>query len=147
MSSTVIMPQTAAPVPSSTAADWLAGTAVIVIAPLLRELPIWVSAGYLVAVAWRFLHTHWRWPQPGRFLRGALAVVSLIAVYRYFGSVLGREPGVSLLVLLTGLKLLELRAVRDAVLAAMLLLLVVLGGFLFDSSLLLGLYTLFYSSP
>jgi transglutaminase-like putative cysteine protease len=143
MSPTVMMPQTAPPVPSSTAADWLAGTAVIVIAPLLRELPLWVSVGYLAAVAWRFLHTHWRWRQPGRFLRGALAVVSLIAVYRYFGSVLGREPGVSLLVLLTGLKLLELRAVRDAVLAAMLLLLVVLGGFLFDGSLLLGLYTLF----
>src|SRR5205814_4330088 len=44
--------------------------------------------------------------------------------------------------LLTGLKLLELRSLRDAALAAMLLLLIVLGTFLYDNSLLLGLYTL-----
>jgi len=143
MTASVIRAAPPAPAPSSTAADWLAGTAIIVIAPLLRELPLWVSIGYLAAVSWRFIHTHWRWPQPGRWLRGALAILCVISVYRYFGSVLGREPGVSLLVLLTGLKLLELRAVRDAVLAAMLLLLVVLGGFLFDNSLLLGIYTLF----
>ena len=129
--------------PTATAADWLAGSALIVIAPLLRELPLWVSIGYLIAVAWRFLHTHWRWPQPGRIARGILAVVAVVAVYRYFGALLGRDPGVSLLVLLTGLKLLELRVARDAVLAALLLLLVVLGGFLYDNSLLLGLYTLF----
>ena len=143
MNSTLATVRAAPAAPNSTAADWLTGTAVIVIAPLLRDLPLWVSVGYLAAVAWRFLHTHWRWPQPGRLLRGALAVAALIAVYRYFGGLLGREPGVSLLVLLTGLKLLELRALRDAVLAALLLLLVVLGGFLFDNSLVLGLYTLF----
>jgi transglutaminase-like putative cysteine protease len=129
--------------PTSTAADWLAGSAIIVIAPLLRELPLWISAAYLGAVGWRFMHTHWRWPQPGRLLRGVLAVLAVVAVYRYFGGLLGREPGVALLVLLTGLKLLELRAIRDAVLAALLLLLVVLGGFLYDNSLLLGIYTLF----
>ena len=130
-------------VPASTAADWLAGSAIIVIAPLLRELPAWVSAGYLVAVSLRFLHTHFRWPQPNRLLRGALAILAIVSVYRYFGSLLGREPGVCLLVLLTGLKLLELRAMRDAAIAALLLLLIILGGFLYDNSLLLGLYTLF----
>jgi len=127
--------------PTSTAADWLVGSAIIVIAPLLRELPLWVSAGYLVAVAWRFLHTHWRWHQPGRLTRWALAVLTVVVVYRYYGTLLGREPGVSLLVLLTGLKLLELRSLRDAALAAMLLLLITLGSFLYDTSLLLGLYT------
>ena len=130
------------PAPTSTAADWLVGSAVLVVVPLLHDLPVWVTAGYLAAVAWRFLHTHRRWPQPGRLLRWTLAVACLFAVYRYFGAILGREPGVSLLVLLTGLKLLELRSMRDAAIAAMLLLLVVLGSFLFDNSLMLGLYTL-----
>ncbi len=133
---------TASPPPTSTAADWLAGSAVLVIAPLLRDLPLWISAGYLLAVGWRFLHTHWRWPEPGRWLRWALAAAAVVLVYRYFGTLLGREPGVSLLVLLTGLKLLELRSLRDAAAAALLLLLIVLGGFLYDNSLLLGLYTL-----
>lgn len=130
-------------VPTSTAADWLAGSAVIVIAPLLRELPVWVSASYLAAVGLLFLHTHERWPQPGRLLRGILAILAIVCVYAYFGTLLGREPGVSLLTLLTGLKLLELRSWRDAAMAALLLFLIILGGFLYDSSLLLGLYTLF----
>jgi transglutaminase-like putative cysteine protease len=129
-------------VPAPTAADWLVGAALLVVAPLIRELPFWVSGGYIAAVAWRFLHTHWHWPQPGRWLRWVLAVTAVIAVQRYFGTLLGREPGVSLLVLLTGLKLLELRSLRDAALAAMLLLLIILGTFLYDNSLLLGLYTL-----
>lgn len=130
-------------VPPTTAADWLAGSAIIVIAPLLRELPAWASAWYFVAVGWRFLHTHWHWSEPNRLLRGTLAVLAFVFTYQYFGTVVGREPGVCLLVLLTGLKLLELRSLRDAAVAALLLLLVVLGGFLYDSSLLLGLYTLF----
>lgn len=143
MSAATMVPHADSAIPPTTAADWLVGSAVIVIAPLLRELPIWVSAAYLAAVGLRFLHTHRRWPQPGRLVRGVLAVLAIVLAYRYFGTLLGREPGVSLLVLLTGLKLLELRSLRDAAIAALLLLLIMLGGFLYDSSLLLGLYTLF----
>lgn len=128
--------------PARTAADWLVAAAVLAAAPLFRELPVWVSAGYVAAVGWRFLHTHWHWPQPARFMRWALALGAVIAIYRYYGTLLGREPGVALLMLLTGLKLLELGSLRDAALAAMLLLLIILGSFLFDNSLLLGLYTL-----
>jgi protein-glutamine gamma-glutamyltransferase len=129
--------------PAPTAADWLVVAALLVVAPLMREVPIWVSGGYIAAVGWRFIHTHWRWPQPGRWLRWGLALLAVVAIARHYGTVFGREPGVSLLLLLTGLKLLELRSIRDAALAAMLLLLIVLGTFLYDNSLLLGLYTLF----
>ena len=48
------------------------------------------------------------------FLVLLAALLAIIAVARHFGTLLGREPGVSLLVLLTGLKLLELRTLRDA---------------------------------
>ncbi|HEX7043698.1 MAG TPA: DUF3488 and transglutaminase-like domain-containing protein [Burkholderiales bacterium] len=131
-----------APSASPQAADWLAGVAVVVIAPLLGELPIWISAAYLAAVGWHYLHTRFGWPQLRRWLRWVLALAAVAAVLRYYGTLLGREPGISLLVLLTGLKLLELRSLRDAVLAALLLLLVLLGGFLYSSSLVLGAYTL-----
>lgn len=134
--------QPAAPSPSPPAADWLAAVAVVVIVPLLAELPVWVSAAYLAAVGWHYLHARFGRPQLGRWLRWVLAFASVGAVLRYYGTLLGREPGVSLLVLLTGLKLLELRSLRDAVLAALLLVLVLLGGFLYDTSLLLGAYTL-----
>lgn len=128
--------------PTRTAADWLVAAAVLSAAPLFRELPIWVSACYVALVGWRFVHTHWHWRQPARLVRWALALAAVISVYRYYGTLLGREPGIALLVLLTGMKLLELGSLRDAALAAMLLLLIILGSFLYDNSLLLGLYTL-----
>jgi protein-glutamine gamma-glutamyltransferase len=128
--------------PTRTAADWLVAAAILVVLPLFRDLPIWVSAGYLGAVTWRFMHTHWHWHQAARFVRWALALGATILVYRHYGTLLGREPGIALLVLLTGFKLLELGSLRDAALAAMLLLLIILGSFLFNSSLLLGVYTL-----
>jgi len=131
-----------APSASPRAADWLAAVAVVVIAPLFGELPVWISVAYLAAVGWHYLHTRFDWPQLRRWLRWVLALAAVAAVLRYYGTLLGREPGVSLLVLLTGLKLLELRSLRDAVLAALLLVLVLLGGFLYTTSLFLGAYTL-----
>lgn len=128
--------------PASTATDWLIGAALIAAAPLFADLPLWVSAGYIAALGWCVLQTHGRWREPGRLVRWALALVAIVGVHRYYGTLLGREPGVSLLVLLTGLKLLELRSMRDAVLAALLLLLIILGSFLYGNSLLLGAYTL-----
>lgn len=128
-----------APAPAAT--DWLAVASLLVVGPLLRDLPLWAGLAYAAAIGWRVLHTHRDWPLPGRLVRWALAVAAVVLVHRQFGTVLGRDPGVTLLVLLTGLKLLELRSMRDAVLAALLLLLIVLGGFLFDNSLALGLYT------
>lgn len=135
-------PSAASTAPTPTAADWLVASAVLVVVPLLRDLPLWVGAGYFAAVTWRFMHTHFRWRQPGRFARWVLAGAAVVLVYRHYGTLLGRDPGVALLVLLTGFKLLELGTMRDAALAALLLLLIVLGGFLYGTSLVLGLYTL-----
>ncbi|MFL6624095.1 MAG: DUF3488 and DUF4129 domain-containing transglutaminase family protein [Sulfurifustis sp.] len=130
----------AAPAPASI--EWLLAVALLVVAPVVLELPTWVSVIYFTSAIWRLAHDRWRWPQPGGVVRGLLAIAAIFLVHRQFGTLLGREPGVALLVLLTGFKLLELRTLRDAVLAALLLLLLVLGGFLFDNSLARGLHAL-----
>ena len=133
---------TTALAPPVAGSDWLLGAALIVVVPLLPGLPLWAGAAYLVMVAWRMLHLGRGWPLPGRWLRWAIAAAAIVLVARLFGTLLGRDPGVTLLVLLTGVKLLELRSLRDAVLSALLLLLIVLAGFLYGHTLLLGLYSL-----
>lgn len=127
--------------PARTSVLWLLGTALLALVPVAQHLPVWVSVAYTLAVLWRLAHDRWNVPQPGRWLRGLLALAAITIVYRHYGTLLGREPGVSLLVLLIGFKLFELGTLRDAVLAALLLFLMLLGSFLFDNSLLLGLYT------
>src|SRR5581483_315747 len=57
-----------------------------------------------------------------------------------YGTLLGRDPGVTLLVCLTGLKLLELANLRDYVLSAFLLFVIILGTFLYTQSLAIGIY-------
>lgn len=126
--------------PARTSVAWLVAVALLVAAPMLTELPAWVSVVYFAAAIWRLAHDRWGWPQPGVVIRGFLALAAILLVHRQYGTLLGREPGVALLMLLTGFKLLELRTLRDAVLAALLLLLLLLGGFLFDNSLVRGLH-------
>lgn len=132
------LPSTAPPAAATVAG--LVAAALLVAVPLVRELPNWASAAYFATVLWRLAHHRWGLPQPGRLVRSLLAVAAIVLVYRHYGTVLGREPGVALLVLLTGFKLLELRSMRDTVFAALLLLLILLAAFLFDNSLPLGMY-------
>lgn len=128
--------------PTATSIRWLLGGAVVVAVPLIRELPMWLTLVYFASLGWRLLIDRWQWSPPGRFVRALLAIAAIVFVYRYFGTLLGRDPGVALLVLLTGFKLLELGSLRDTIIAALLLLMMLLAGFLFDTSLLSGIYTL-----
>lgn len=116
----------------------VAGVAVYL--PLASELPLWVSAVFLIGAGWRLAAAHRLIVRPGRWLLLCAAAVVIGVTYRHYGGLLGRDPGVALLVALTGLKLLELRNRRDYVLTAFLLYVVLLGAFLYGQSLALGLY-------
>lgn len=130
------------PVPMA-ALHLLLVAALAVYLPLARELPLWVSAIFVIGAGWRLAAAHRLIVRPGRWLRllGAIAVIGI--TYREYGGLLGRDPGVALLAALTGLKLLELRSRRDYLLTAFLLYVVLLGGFLYGQSLAIGLYGLF----
>ena len=110
--------------------------------PLAREVPLWVSAAFLLGAGWRLASAHRLFLRPARPLRLLAAGAVLFITYREFGTLLGRDPGVALLVALTGVKLLELRSRRDYLLAAFLLYVVLLAGFLYGQSLALGIYGL-----
>jgi transglutaminase-like putative cysteine protease len=117
-----------------------AGT--MAVAPHALELPLWVIAVFAVAAGWRYLCEQRGWYRPGRWLRTALLLLVLVAIYRKYGTLLGRDPGVALLITLLGLKFFELKTVRDYFLSLFLFYLVILSSFLYSQSLWLGAWAL-----
>lgn len=82
--------------------------------PHLSHLPLMVVLLWLAFAAWRWMVAHHQWPLPGMPVRTLLTVLVLSAVYFSFGTVFGRDAGAALLVIMLGLKLLEVRLFRDA---------------------------------
>ncbi len=114
----------------------VAGAAAV--APHAVALPAWIAGVFVLSMAWRYGADHYRWYRPGRLLRLLLTLLTIAIVYRQYGTVLGRDPGIALLITLLGLKFLELKTTRDQVLILFLFYLVVLSSFLFSQSPWLG---------
>ena len=119
---------------------WLLASGLLACAALSAEMPVWVSAVFVLAVAWRYASDRFQVYRPGRLVRYALAALVLVATFRQFGTLLGRDPGLALLVTLLGLKLLELRNQRDVMFTLFLLYFVLMGSFLFGQTLLSTLW-------
>ncbi len=117
---------------------WLLAAAAMAIAPHAIWLPGWVAALGLGLLAWRALLL-WRGsrPPPGALLF-ALALAVAAGVRLEFGHFFGRAPGVAVLVLLLGLKLLETRAARDIRAGVLLCLFLLLALFFEDQSIALA---------
>ena len=112
------------------------------VAPHALELPPWIIAVFAVGAAWRYACEAFQWYRPGRLVRLALMLLIIVAVLRQFGTLLGRDPGIALLITLLGLKFLELKTLRDFVVSLFVFYLVILGSFLYSQSLWLGAWAL-----
>jgi transglutaminase-like putative cysteine protease len=121
---------------------WLLAAMVFVVAPHLVRLPYWVSAFFLFAVAWRGWIAWTAVHLPSRWLMRGLALAAGVATWTQYGRVFGREPGVTLLIAMAGLKLLEMRNQREVTLSIYLGFFLVLTNFLFSQTIPLGLYML-----
>ena len=122
------------------ALHWLLATGACACATPAFELPVWITLVFATSVLWRCGIERFQWRRPGRLLRYTLVALVVFGVSREFGTVLGRDPGVGLLIALLGLKLLELRGLRDAMLTLLLFYIVLVGAFLFDQTLLTAVW-------
>ena len=114
----------------------------MVIAPHADHLPLWVDALCISLLAW---HGYLTWnsaPLPGRWLLMTLTVISVFSILIKFHTLFGREVGVTLLILLSTLKLMELRTKRDAVVLIYLSCFIIITNFLYSQSLPTALYML-----
>lgn len=93
---------------------WLFAAAVATIAPHAGHQPLWLSLLIGLLLFWRA----WLWlrrsPLPPRWLLTGLTLAGMTGIYIQFQSLFGRDAGVGLLTVFMALKLLEVRAQRDA---------------------------------
>ncbi len=107
-----------------------------VLLPQTGRLPLWCSLGAGAVLLWRgWLALHAR-ALPGKVWLVLLLLLTLAATYLTHGTLLGRDAGVTLLVVLLALKTLELRARRDAFVIFFLGFFCMLSNFFYSQSLL-----------
>ena len=114
---------------------WLLATALAASLPLAPQVPLWLSLAAGTAFIWRAALTWRQWRLPPRWLLVLLVIAGTAGVFLQYRTILGRTPGVALLLVFLALKLLELRAARDAVATSLLCYFLVLGQFLFTQTI------------
>jgi len=121
---------------------WLLAAMVFVVAPHIPRLPPWVGFFCFAVVAWRAWIAWAAMHFPSRVVVIALTIAATVGTYFSYGRIVGREAGVTLLIVMTALKLLEMRTQREVVLSIYLGFFLVMTNFLFSQSIPLGLYML-----
>ncbi len=104
------------------------------IAPHLVRLAPWVGLLCAAVLAWRGWLALRQAPLPGRWWLVGLLLVAAALTWRAERTLLGKDAGVTLLVVLMALKTLELRARRDALVVFFLGFFLVLTQFLYSQS-------------
>ncbi len=98
--------------------------------------PTWVVPACTAILSLRVLAPgRWRKRRVWRTLSPAMALAAVVAVAASFHTLLGRDAGVTLLLLLAALKLLETETVRDGRIGVLLAILATNALFLFDQAL------------
>ena len=109
-----------------------------IIAPQTTQLPIWCSAMAVIILVWRGWIA-WRGrPLPSRWWLFGLLLLAGVGTYASHRTLLGRDAGVTFVVVLLALKTLELRARRDAFVVFFLGFFTLLSNFFFSQSLLVA---------
>ena len=107
-----------------------------VLAPLTSNVPLWCSVLAASVLIWRGWLAIQGQLLPGKWWLLGLLALTITATVLSYSTVLGRDAGVTLLVVLITLKTLELRARRDAFVVFFLGFFCMLSNFFYSQSLL-----------
>ncbi len=125
---------------------WLAVSLTLVVLPHTLRIPGWISVMYVALLTWRFTSLLLRWPLANRnknlFRVGIslLALGTLFGIYISYNSIIGRDPGVALLVVLAGFKILEAQTERDAYVLICLGYILIITNFFYSESIPIALF-------
>jgi transglutaminase-like putative cysteine protease len=109
--------------------------------PHFEHLPWWAIGVISLLWTWRAWITLRNLPLPGHVAMLPLLALAAGAVWLQYRTLLGREAGVSFLLLLLALKLLEMRATRDVFVVVFLCFFILLTQFLHSQALPVALMT------
>jgi len=121
---------------------WLLAGLALAFTPHFLRLPLLVMLPSIILLCWRLLFELRYLALPPRTVRWLLTLVGILATWIAFGTLVGRQAGVGLLVIMLCLKLMEMNAQRDVGVVIGLGFFVVITVFLFDQSIFMGLYML-----
>ncbi len=123
------------PIPATASLYVLFAGLALATVPHTPRLALWVNAFIGLAFAWR-IFLAWRGrAMPSRMLITLLGVAGFAGVFLSFRTVFGRDAGVTLLVLLMSLKLLEMRLMRDVFVLVFLAYFLALTNFFYSQTI------------
>ena len=117
---------------------FLLGVIAWTVLPHASHLPLWCTLLTLVVLLWRVRLALSNAALPGRWVLVAVLLLAAVLTFSSYRTLLGKEPGVTLAVVLMALKTLELRARRDAFVVFFLGFFLILTHFLYSQSLLVA---------
>lgn len=115
--------------------QWFLLAQLFLMVPHVLRLPIWVSLTYGVCLLWRWMIFLGRWNSIKLSFKLLLIFTSIVGIYFSYGSFLGLEASVALLMVAFSLKLVEMHNRRDALVLLYLSYFIIVIEFLFDQSL------------
>jgi len=107
----------------------------LVAAPHALRAPWWLPLLTLGLYAWRAAALINRWTLPHRGLLLLITATAMFGVWLEYRAIFARGPGIVLLLLFSGLKLLETRTHRDAAVVAFLCCFLIITNFLYTQSI------------
>ena len=112
----------------------------LTLAPQVARLPVWIMVIVAAMIIWRTRLAVRNDPLPRKWLLLALVFASVFAIYAYYRTLIGRDVGVSMLVLFLGLKMLETKHERDVVVVTFLCYFLLLTNFFYSQTPATGLH-------
>ena len=122
--------------------NWLLIAQALVIVPFSLHVPVALLVLWLACSFWRIQIFRMRVRMPGTWIKAGLLVGTAGGIYLARGSLIGLDAGAALLIAAFVLKMLEMQTRRDALVLIFLGFFCIAVGYLFEDSLLWGLFTL-----
>jgi transglutaminase-like putative cysteine protease len=114
---------------------YLTGLVAINLLPFFGELPAWILVASATLLGWNFLIVSGKIATPPSWIRIFIGLLAMAGVFLQFSTLAGEEAATSLLILLSGLKLMESVRYRDAMLVTFICYFLLADSVLFSQSL------------
>ncbi len=113
---------------------------VLAMLPHFFHMPLWVTAFTLFSLAWRSAQSLGYTGAIPRWLLVPFVVVGGLSVFAQYWTIVGRDPGLALLTVMTAFKFLESKTHRDILILIFLCYFLLATHFLFGQSILIAAY-------
>ena len=122
--------------------NWLLASLLLVAAPHAARVPWWITLLVVALFGWRAYLQYHALALPRKWLIFVITSGALVGIHLSYGRIMGRDSGIALLLVMLGLKLLEMAALRDAMVLIFICYFLVITNFLYSQTLPMAFYML-----